>query len=84
MPTRPDDFPEHYDPPYVSYNPSVPARYDPPPGPPPPFNASQGTGYGAGMGRGGSNEDLKGDDPFADFDEPARPHRPVDSKDNLV
>ncbi|KAI0701947.1 hypothetical protein BC835DRAFT_1303540 [Cytidiella melzeri] len=84
MPTRAEDFPSHYNPPYVSYDPSVPPQYDPPAGPPPPFNASQGIGYGVGMRKGDSSEDLKADDPFADFDEPAQRGRPGESKDNLV
>ncbi|KAI0826177.1 hypothetical protein BC629DRAFT_1453726 [Irpex lacteus] len=90
VPTRTEEFPDHYNPPYVSYSyntsaPNVaPPRYDPPAGPPPGFNDSQGVGYGVGATKGGSNEDLKGDDPFADFDEVPHKGRPGESRDNLV
>ncbi|KAI0088205.1 hypothetical protein BDY19DRAFT_949549 [Irpex rosettiformis] len=91
-PTRTDGFPEHYSPPYVGYSyngpppQARPPRYDPPTGPPPSFSASQtqGMGYGVGAPKVGSAEDLKGDDPFADFDEPVNRGKPGESRDNLV
>lgn len=84
MPTRSEDFPEHYNPPYVGYdsappyNPPAAPAYDPPAGPPP------GRGYGVGAGKRDSAETLKGEDPFADFDEPGRSGKHNESKDTLV
>ena len=34
--------------------------------------------------KGGSSEDLKADNPFADFDEPVNGGKPGESKVNLV
>ena len=57
-------FPEHYNPPYLSYD-AAPGQYAPPPGPPPAFSQSKDDmdmGYSKGL------SDGKGDDPFADFE----------------
>jgi len=89
-PARTDDFPTHYNPPYVSYNPT---SYAPPDGPPPAFKEPpeyERGGYGVGnaLDKGGEStdaleRDLKGDDPFADFDGPSH-GKPGESRDTLV
>lgn len=84
-------FPEHYNPPFIPYDNSTAPAYAPPAGPPPDAFGKppvySGQGYGIGMGDKGaamSDEALKGDDPFADFDASVRDRKAGESRDTLV
>lgn len=85
-------FPEHYAPPYLGYDAPAPS-YAPPAGPPPAFGKPPvyDPVDGARKGYLGDDdahkgyqglEDGKDDDPFADFDGPAR--KPAESREALV
>ena len=76
---RNEQFPGHYNPPYMAYDAPQQQQFAPPPGPPPEFGKPP-------MYTNHDDDDaatLKGDDPFSDFDGPG--HKKLgDSKENLV
>ena len=78
-----DQFPEHYNPPYMAYD-APQQSYAPPPGPPPQLNKPpMYTDGSARYDDGKDDATLHGDDPFADFDGPSH-GKLGESKDTLV
>jgi hypothetical protein len=78
-----EEFPEHYNPPYMPYD--APSQtYAPPPGPPPEFGKPPMYLDGAARyDHGKDDATLRGDDPFSDFDGPIH-GKLGESKDTLV
>ncbi|PSS34217.1 hypothetical protein PHLCEN_2v1727 [Hermanssonia centrifuga] len=74
-------YPQHYNPPYLPYNPPAPI-YAPPPGPPP--SVGKPPAYEGGEADGYLDGKDKAEDPFADFDGPSHGKLGGESRETLV